>query len=112
MPRTPAETAFVQLLLRVLRTVNVVIETADGRLRSYLHNDILFRPPRLLLPSGAERLAELKGYYIGSNARGSDRLFRTIRLGDDWWGRTDYRGWPHFLPDNEYREGNNFGTIQ
>ena len=114
MPRTPAETAFVQLLLRVLRTVNVVIETADGRLRSYLHNDILFRPPRLLLPSGAERLAELKGYYIGSNARGSDRLFRTIRLGDDWWGRySGIHGWPHLeRNDHEWRPGNNFGTIQ
>jgi len=112
--RTHAETAFVQLLLQILRTVNTFIRTPGMSLNSYLLNDIMFRPPPLMLPSGAERLAELKGRYIGSTIRANDRLYRTVRLGDDWWGRySGILGWPHLeRDDHEYREGNNFGTIQ
>ena len=128
MPRTPAETAFVQLLLDVLKIINDAISTATGpvswsladrgtgsRLLDAWPNMIpaSLRPPRLRLPSGAERLAELKGRYIGSNLRANERLYRTIRLGE-WWGRySGIHGWPHLeRSDHEWRPGNNFGTIQ
>ena len=107
--RSKAETAFVQLLLDALQIINDAISTATGpvswsladrgtgsRLLDAWPNMIpaSLRPPRLMLPSGSERLLELQGIW-GSNQRAADRLFRTIRLGMRFNVYDGVLGWPH-----------------
>ena len=118
--RSKAETAFVQLLLDVLRTVNDAISTATGpvswsladrgtgsRLLDAWPNMIRasLRPPRITLLEGR---GEYRPYAYG-NLRAIDRVFMHNRFGSDapiWnWG-TDRE-------DNfQFERRGNWDTIQ
>ena len=127
--RSKAETAFVQLLLDVLRTVNDAISTATGpvswsladrgtgsRLLDAWPNMIrasLRPPPIALLEGGPTRMGEYRPYAYG-NQRAIDRASLLHRDKESLpWGQIGmWHGERGALDNRPMRGYNTWGTLQ